>query len=140
MLLIVSSLFVYLLVTRAPFDLTVLRAQGRPFVVTDDGTIENTMRFKIVNRTGAPRSYRVESMDPEIQFIATDVRETTVLAPLETAVEPFRVRVPPARFVKGHVDVEVSISSDDGQSLTRFVRLVGPANDAASVSVGRNAR
>jgi cytochrome c oxidase accessory protein FixG len=137
MLLVLGSLFTYLLFNRSPFDLTVLRAQGRPFVVTPGGSVENTMRFKIVNRTEGRRTYRVESMDPQIQFINTDTTQGVTLDPLETAVEPFQVRVPGERFVRDHLDIEVRVTSDDGQSVTRFVRLVGPANFAGAASISR---
>lgn len=128
MLLIVGSLFTFLLFTRNPFDLTILRAQGRPFVIAGDGKIENTMRFKIVNRTEEAHSYRVESLDPQVQLVNTDTHDAVRLEPLETAVEPFQVRVDSSRFVKDHLDIQVRVYNEKGESMTRFVRLVGPAD------------
>lgn len=136
MLLVIGTLFTYLLFNRAPFDLTVLRAQGRPFVVAADGNIENTMRFKIVNRTDEARTYHIESMDAGITLINTDTSDSVTLEPLGTAVMPLQVRVPSERFSKDHIDVQVKVLSDDGKTATRFIRLVGPANYSGSASVG----
>ncbi len=126
MLFVVGTLFVYLLLHRNAFDLTILRAQGRPFVVREDGSVENTMRFKIVNRTEQRRSYRIEPIDPNVSIIATDTQRSVTLDPLETAVEPFQVRVPETMFKSDHMDIEVRVISDASETITRFVRLVGP--------------
>ncbi len=132
MLLIVGSLFTYLLFNRNPFDLTILRAQGRPFVTHDDGLVENTMRFKIVNRTEQVRAYRIESLDPDVQIIKTDTRKVLTLDPLESAVEPFQIRLPESRFKNDHVDIEIRVFSDANESIVRFVRLVGPSHAVGS--------
>lgn len=136
MLLIVGSLFVYLLANRSPFDLTVLRAQGRPFVVDDEGNVENTMRFKIVNRTEERRAYQIQAVDPRVTIIATDT-QTLSLNPLETAVEPFQIRVPQTIFNGDHVDVEIRVISDASEVISRFVRLVGPYRSAETPERGQ---
>lgn len=131
MLLVVGSLFMYLLLNRRPFDLTILRAQGRPFVLDDKGNVENTMRFKIVNRTEERRAYHIEAVDPRVTIIPTDTSTVVSLDSLETAVEPFQIRVPESMFKTDHLDVEVRVVSDAKEGITRFVRLVGPYQTAS---------
>lgn len=122
-LLVVSSLFFYFLFTRPGFDLTVLRAQGRPFVANESDVV-NVFRLKVVNRTDAIRSYRVEPVDPSIHIDASN--GVLSLNPLETTLAPLQVHAPRQGFTREHMDVEIRVISDAGEVQKRFIRLVGP--------------
>jgi cytochrome c oxidase accessory protein FixG len=118
-----------LLLTRSPADVTLLRNVGRPFVVAPDGTVENTLRLKITNRTDRPRTYTLAPADGD----ANDVRAAMTtggltVAPGASATESVRVFAPGNRFTLGHLDVRLRVTADDGVTLDRPFRLLGPAS------------
>jgi cytochrome c oxidase accessory protein FixG len=115
-----------LLLTRKPADVTVLRNVGRPFVVAADGTVENTLRLKIANRTDRPHTYTVDAAgDPDVR-VSMMVGSLSV-APGEAASEAVRVIAPGGRFGLGHLDVTLRVTADDGVRIDRPFRLLGPS-------------
>lgn len=59
-LLVIFGLFLLALSRRTNADITVLRGIGAPFVVLQDGTIQNTLRVRIHNHSGKDKRYQVE--------------------------------------------------------------------------------
>ena len=126
-ILALTGLMSFLLTTRAAADVTVLRNVGRPFVVGQDGRIENTMRIKITNRTDAPHDYRLSVVNaPGVEVLMT--REVLHIAPGEAVTEPLRVLGPAPGFTLGHRDVTLRISGDNDLRIDRDCRLLGPAS------------
>jgi cytochrome c oxidase accessory protein FixG len=122
-----------LLLTRSPADVTVLRNVGRPFVVGPDGTVENTLRLKIANRTDRPHTYTIEAAGDADVRVSMTMGSLTV-APGEAAAEAVRVMAPAKGFLLGHRDVTLRVSSDDGVRIDRPFRLIGPATSAATTA------
>jgi cytochrome c oxidase accessory protein FixG len=129
---ILLSLFSFLLFTRPGFDLTVMRNAGRPFNVLPDGRIENTMRIKLVNRERLPRTYSIDIVDAAGATVSSDIQPH--LSPLESGTAIVRVSLPAEQFVSDHVDVQMRIRTDAGETVDRFVRLLGPAGANRSES------
>jgi cytochrome c oxidase accessory protein FixG len=114
-----------LLATRSPADVNVLRNVGRPFVVGSDGVVENTMRVHVTNRTDRPHTYGVSLVDlPEGKAVLGG--EGLNAGAGESAVAPVRVLVPAKKFLLGHLDVTLRITTDDGVRIDRTCRLLGP--------------
>jgi polyferredoxin len=120
-----------LVLTRSPADVTVLRNVGRPFVVAADGSVENTLRLKIANRTDRPHTYTVEAAGDADVRVSMTLGSLTV-APGEAASEAVRVLAPAKGFLLGHRDVTLRITADDGVRIDRSFRLLGPATSAAT--------
>lgn len=123
LLLVLSSLFLYLLFTRPAFDLTVLRNPGRPFNVLADRMIENTMRLKLVNRADGPRVYSIDLGETPGATITAD--QLPALSPIESGIATVRIALPADRFESGHADVRVRIKSDRDEVRHVGIRLVG---------------
>ncbi|NJK89059.1 MAG: cytochrome c oxidase accessory protein CcoG [Myxococcales bacterium] len=106
-------------------DLTVLRQLNAPFVVSEDGTIRNQLRVKVVNRASGDRTYRLS-----ISGIAPEA----IVAPQfplmvrmnDSLTSPVFVTLPAARFEDGKLDVRVHVEDGEGYSEEIPFILLGP--------------
>lgn len=115
----------FLLATKSPADVTILRGLGQPFVVAQDGAVENTLRVKMTNRTDHAMTLSFGVVNhPEIVLSASD--GSVQLGAGQTSLEPVHVIAPPAAFIAGVLDVTLRISGDDGTKIDRPCRLLGP--------------
>ncbi len=126
------GLIVFLIATRSPVDVTLLRGLGLPFITTDAGQIENVVRVKMTNRTEKPLRLHIGAADrTDVRAIAT--QDTIVINPGQSWVEPVRVLAAPGAFTFGTLDVTLRISGD-GVKIDKSCRILGPmtfVNDAA---------
>lgn len=120
------SLLGYFIATKSPLDVTVLRSLGRPFVITDSGQIENTLRVKLTNRTEKPMRLTFDAIHhANVQVRAT--QEVVELPGSKVWTEPLVVTAPPGAFPLGWLDVTIRITGDDGLVIERPFRLLGPS-------------
>jgi polyferredoxin len=119
------TLLTVLIVTKSPVDLTVLRNQGRPFNVVESSLIENALHLKITNRTDHPQTYRV-TVPSHADVNVVGSRDAIALAGGEMTSEPVRVLAPFSSFQAGKLDVTIRLESDDGATIERTYRLLGP--------------
>jgi cytochrome c oxidase accessory protein FixG len=123
-ILALLGLMTYLLLTHAPADVTLLRGLGRPWVLTENGDIENVIRVKIQNRTDNPQVLRISVADrPEVQAFAA--HDSVTVPAWQAAVEPVRVVAPPALFPTGTLNIRIHVGGE-GVGVDRPFRLVGP--------------
>lgn len=116
---------------RPQADVTLLRSLGRPFIVLEQGEIENTMRIKLTNRTEAPRSYAFEAITSDGLRLATRTQHAeVVLAPGATVTEPLHVVAPRSAFQHGRIDATLKVTDDLGWTTARNWRLIGPTGPA----------
>jgi cytochrome c oxidase accessory protein FixG len=127
---VIAGVFLTLLATRNAFDVTLLRGLGRPFVVLDNGEVENLIRMKIVNRTEEERSYRVEVTHPPDAHLAEELSFT--LATAKTTTEPIRVIAPAGAFATrgGTLEITLLVTDSEGATVQRNYRLFGPSSAA----------
>jgi hypothetical protein len=121
----VATLFTILLFTKSPFDVTVLRGLGRPYIVTETGEVENYLRVKIVNRTGLSQSYTIRCEWPEGVEVARGARVAEV-ASGESRLEPVQTVTPAAAFTDGRVMIRLVVVDDAGREVAREFMLLGP--------------
>ena len=127
------GLLVFLLSTRSPADVTVLRGLGRPFLLTDAGEVENVLRVKITNRTDAPQHFRIGvAGTAEARAISMD--DVISIDPGQSCVEPVRVLAPPGRFATGYLDIVLRVTGEGGIQIDRPFRLLGPATAGAALA------
>lgn len=124
-IVVLGSLLGVLLATRSAADVTVLRNVGRPFVVGNDGTVENTMRIKITNRTDRTHVYRLNVVKPS-EARAVMAHDSITVAAGESITEPVRIFAPVGQFGIGHLDVSLLIEGEDELRIDRECRLLGP--------------
>lgn len=127
------SVLSFLLLTKSPLDMTLLRSLGRPFVITDSGEVENTLRIKLTNRTEKPMRLRFAAVDnPLLKVAAT--QDVVELAPSAQWTEPLLIIAPPTAFPAGILTARIRVTTEDGVSVDRECLLLGPAGAAASTS------
>jgi hypothetical protein len=123
------SLLAFLIVTKSPTDVTLLRALGKPFDVLPDGRVQNMLRLKITNRAEVPQTYRFVASVPGVEVVGTDGDGLT-LAPGQMYTEPVQLLAAPELFRGGKLDVVVRVTGTgpDGRAtgVERNCRLLGP--------------
>jgi len=124
--------FAFKLTHRPSSDVTLLRSLGRPFVVNAEGEVENNWRLKLVNRTPEPRRYVVEVVEPDGIEVLVEDGQGFELAPDGTIVAPLRLVAAPEVFATGPVDGVLRVTDDQGESIDRDLRLLGPARVAGN--------
>ncbi len=125
-LIAVLGLFVFLLVTKKPADVVVLRNLGSPFTLIGDGLVANSLKIKVTNRTDRPAEYRFHSDDKRIQRIEL-VENPLAVPPGESRTEGMLVIAPQSSFRAGMLTVTLEV--EDGQGFEQLIecRLLGPA-------------
>jgi cytochrome c oxidase accessory protein FixG len=125
LLLVIASAFVAVLATRAPADVTLVRATARPYVVLNDGRVVNEVTVKVVNRTDTGRRYTFGAADDDEATVAA-VPPTLDLAPGETGRAVLSVTLPRAAFALGRAQVVIVVRDDAGFDRRLRHRVQGP--------------
>lgn len=126
-LLIVGGLFVKILGTKYSFDVQLTRAPGNPFTRIGGAEVRNTLRLRLVNRSGQDQVYSVKAIEP--QSVKLEVLDPSVLVIKNGAsatvpvVVDFNARV---TAQTGHAAATIEISDKSGNSQLKAYRLLGP--------------
>ncbi|WP_428939576.1 cytochrome c oxidase accessory protein CcoG [Fontivita pretiosa] len=130
---VLLGLMVWLIATRSLLDVTILRTAGRPFVIDGSGMVENPMRVKLTNRTDRPMRVSLAVVDrPDVRLNVSQYLLT--LGPMQSWTEPLLITAPASAFARGlgTLDVTIRVSGDDGTTIDRSCRLLGPAGTDAA--------
>ncbi|MEM8864516.1 MAG: 4Fe-4S dicluster domain-containing protein, partial [Planctomycetota bacterium] len=128
----VAVLFIALLASRSPYQVTLLRGLGRPFVVRQETSeVENLVRVKIVNRTDEEEHYQIAAVEPA--GLRIDGEDSFALDPQGVATEPLHLVAPASVFVenRGIVEAKLQVTNRGGKSSVYEYRLFGPAEAAS---------
>lgn len=123
-LLIIASLFTFLLVTKSSFDVIVLRNIGAPFIELEDGRIQNQMKLKVTNRTDQPQTYTIKPKNADAEVIVVDAEE--VLEPGASYTFGFLIIVPSESIKSGKLPTELTVTSENGEERTVNFTMLGP--------------
>jgi cytochrome c oxidase accessory protein FixG len=126
-LLVVTTLFVYLLWGKQSADVTLLRGFGVPFSVLPDGGISNQARLKITNRGKEDAAYRVDVLGSAAAKLRLDTDPIRVPKG-ESVTSGALVVVPEDVFSQGKYDVTLRVTDGLGFSKDLRYRLLGPAS------------
>lgn len=128
-LLVVGTLFYSVLGTKYSFDARLIRAPGNPFSRIQGGQVRNSLRLRLVNRSGKEQSYRVVASQPEGVALQVIEPEKLKLADSESVMVPLVVDFPSRVTSRtGHADATVQIEDESGNIRELTYRLLGPAN------------
>lgn len=132
--LIYSALLVFIwgflafsVFTRDEYNVNVGRTVGAPFVILQDGTIANRIRFRVRNQKDKPVTFTIEATQPQNVKVQVAGASTTTLAPGEMKrVETFVV-TPVAQFHKqAQVEARFKLKFSDGVTVEKPFTLLGP--------------
>lgn len=123
-LLILLSVFTYLVSTRKPIDVTILRAPGMLFQEQPDNKISNLYTMKLVNKTFEefPVSIKLENykgdlnvMGNEIMLKSNDVLETKFLVIIEKS-----------EIKSMNIPLEIGLYKNNERFETKKINFLGP--------------
>ncbi|MEZ6191666.1 MAG: cytochrome c oxidase accessory protein CcoG [Phycisphaerales bacterium] len=125
-MLVVLSLFGFLLGTKKPADVVLLRNLGSPFILMDDGNVANSMRIKITNRTDAAVMYHIEPVDDRVLRIELAENPLPIGAG-ESRTEGVLIVADRSAFGAGILIVNLKVSDAEGYEELIPCKLLGPA-------------
>lgn len=119
--------FVLVLSTKYAFDARVIRGAGNPFHRNDDGTITNSFKLRLVNRTNEPHQYSVGIVDPNDAIAETVGEEQITLDSNGTSLIPLQIKVRASLIgANGRRDGKILIKDEVGNERTVSLQLLGP--------------
>jgi polyferredoxin len=119
------SLLTFVLITRSPFDFTVLRERGSQYTMRAGDFVENTLLLKVVNRGDEPAQFEfglIESPELSLGLPANPV----VVAPGDTATVRAQCVAPVSAFSAGRRQIVVRAADAAGAIVDREFTLLGP--------------
>ena len=128
-LMVTLSLFTYVLFTKKDFDSKLFRNLGNSFSSSQPGTIENTLRLHLTNRSDDPRTYSLEMLSPagsNIRVIDTDV---VTLESGERRIVPVLISAPFSTFVDAKCPIQLRIRDNQGEERILEYKLLGPYHE-----------
>lgn len=125
-LTVLMSVLVVLLLIRADFDATILRAPGMLYNELPDGRISNLYHVKLMNKSEQDMEVRFELIEPkgEVQVIG----ETIDLNEAGIGQGRFFIILDPSDVKSMSQKIKVGIYSGDEEVKTVKTKFLGPAN------------
>ncbi len=119
------SAFVFVLVTRAPAYISIIRQRGAPYTVLEDGSVVNAVTVKIQNRSkeDAAFTFVLADIDGGAIELADDA---FVVRPLETLKRPMLLKAPASSFPGGAQSVTIRVIGGDGYEKELKYRMIAP--------------
>ncbi|HCS54309.1 cytochrome c oxidase accessory protein CcoG [Rubinisphaera sp.] len=124
LILILVSLLTYNIVTRKSFDVTLMRNLGSPFIMTESGEVENSLRIKLVNRLDKKDQFKINVLSPQV--VQIDRTQPVVLESGATETVGVLVTIPKNIFTYGQVTADLEIVSQSGDRRVVQCKLLGP--------------
>ena len=128
-IVIVFGALAYLLASKSPADVTVLRGIGSPFTMLPSGEVSNAIRVKVVNRTGEARTYQIDLLDMDGARVVAPANPLPV-APGQTETANLFIIAPSSELTGGSREVRFRISDGGGFQQDVPYRLLGPTGGA----------
>lgn len=125
-LLTMVILFFYVLVTRVPVELDVIRDRSLLYRETPRGLVENIYTLRINNMDNREHRYAI-SVEAEYDFRFIGA-ETVLVAPGEVLTHLVRLELDPGLLTQGNVDIDFVLSSKTDQKINdrEESRFIGP--------------
>ncbi len=137
LILVLGSVFGFLLLTRSAADVVIFRAPGQPFLMLQQGEVMNVLRVKVTNRGDSPQTLRITLSGPAGARLGN--AEPVQLQPGQTQEQKVEVLAPTTIFTgTGSAAVTVHVRSEAGDEVdvAKPFNLLGPAMVPASAPSG----
>ncbi len=130
LLLILSTVLVGLVSTRAPMEIDVQRVRGTTYNITNDEQVANRLSLRLRNRTSEAGALEVTPTAPEGARIRIVGAEQPILQPGELTRMEAWITVPEDRMPPGGAVAEFEFRIHDQLVETVQLRLLGPHDNA----------
>ncbi len=127
LLLAIITAFAVVLINSKSFDAVVLREQGNPHSMTEDGRVRNLLRLKLTNRSEENMTFTATVVSPESAVVVL-TEENFELAPSQVFTFHAQVIAPRDVFVLGRANLRLRIENDKQVSRILKFSLIGPYN------------
>lgn len=122
---VLFSGFLFVLLTRAPAYVSVLRQRGAPYAVLEDGSVVNAVMMKVQNRRPDEASFTFSLVDVDSGAVEVPGEAFTVV-PQETVSRPMLLRAPISSFPAGSRDVTIRVTDSQGFQKDITYRMMAP--------------
>ena len=124
-LVILLSVLTYLISTRKPIDVTILRAPGMIFQEQPDNKISNLYTMKLTNKTfdDVPVTLKLENLNGELKVIGNDVK----VASNDVSETKFLVLLNKDELKTMNIPLEIGLYKNGVKFETRKINFLGPA-------------
>jgi polyferredoxin len=122
--------FIGVLVFQAPSYIRVLRGQGRPYTMMDDGRVGNPIKLHIINRHSRAVTYQIETIDGRSNVRVDAQVASEAVESGGTLVLPAFLVAEPGAFAHGKYEARLKISDSTGFSREIEFRMIGPTGAA----------
>ncbi len=117
--------FTFVLLTRSPAYISILRQRGAPFAVLEDGSVVNAVTVKVQNRRPGESAYSFSLVDVDGGVVEIS-GEAFVVGSQETLGRPMLLKAPASSFPQGERDVTIRVTDDDGYAKDVKYRMIAP--------------
>lgn len=124
LLTILLSTLAYNIATKKSFDVTLLRNFGAPYTISETDQVQNSLRFKIVNRSDKPEEFTIRVVQPDA--VTTDLENAVTLQAGATETFPLLASAPRDMFLLGQATVEFEITNTSGEKRAIQCQMLGP--------------
>jgi len=124
---VVASAFFYVLLTKSTFDASLLRGAGNPYTSIAIGRVQNSLKMRLVNRSGEPQQYTLGITSPE--GVSLEVMDPSQLQmqPGDSRLIPLSVAFPASLTGQGgRFEATVTVTDGVGRRKDLNIPLLGP--------------
>jgi cytochrome c oxidase accessory protein FixG len=127
LLLVLSTVLIYLLSVRTEFNINVLRTPGLLFQEQPDNKVSNIYDINIVNKTfeSAPVQLKLENSEGEIKIIGKDIN----VKPQGKADTKFLIVLPKNEIKKMNTPLEIGVYSNGKLIEKKNTSFLGPVDE-----------
>lgn len=124
-LVILISVLTYLISTRKPIDVTILRAPGMIFQEQPDNKISNLYTMKLTNKTfdEVPVTLKLENLNGELKVIGNDIK----VASNDVSETKFLVLLNKDELKTMNVPLEIGLYKNGERFEIKKINFLGPA-------------
>jgi len=118
------------LITRDPALIRVVRGPGMPYTVMDNGTVTNSVKVKIHNRTESEATYTLSLLGAQGAEILTQANPMTIGGG-QIRTEHTLFSLPRDGLVNGRAELQLRVDDGDGFVKDTPYRMLGPVGRAS---------
>ncbi|MFN3404389.1 MAG: cytochrome c oxidase accessory protein CcoG [Cytophagaceae bacterium] len=126
-LVALTGILTFLLVSRSEVETTIVRASGTTFQKDQNGSIKNLFTYKVINKSAKeiPLEFRLVSHEGSIQVIGKEIN----LPKHQMASGSFFITIEPHHLTGIKTKVKVGIFDDKGKMIEKVTtNFIGPSN------------
>lgn len=128
LLAVVGSAFLFVLSTKSSFDASMLRGAGNPYTSIGIGKLQNSLKLRLVNRSGKPQTYQLAITQPESAMLEVMEPEKLVMKPGQSNLIPLSVSFPASLTAGqgGRTVATLTVTDSENRTKELDCQLLGP--------------